>query len=137
MSLGASRTAISNLSINGAFVSILSGLHPEDTFSFELVLDDEGKSASVRGRAIVVWVDPGIGAGVRFDLAAEDRARLAAYLEMIEGPDGTKPPEPKPGEPPHEPPRQSRRTVALGSNEPGESSTVWFKYLPPEGSRED
>jgi hypothetical protein len=136
MSLGASRAAISNLSIDGAFVSILSGLHPEDTFSFELVLDDE-ESPPVQGRAVVVWADPGIGVGVRFELSAEERARLLRYVEKIEGEGtATTPETPETAEPPHEPPRRVRRTVALGSSNPGESSTVWFKYLLPERADE-
>ncbi len=135
MFLGASRASVSNLSVNGAFVSILSGLHPKDTFSFELALDDEA-GAPVRGKAFVVWVDPGVGAGVRFELSSEERSRLASYLELIEGVDAAKAPVPGPAEPVHEPPRQARRTVALGPDKPGEPSTVWFKYLPPEGAGE-
>ena len=70
MAFGASASALSNLSPDGAFVSVLAGLHPEDSFSFELDIDGDGV-APVRGRAVVVWVDPGVGAGVRFDLAKD------------------------------------------------------------------
>lgn len=82
MSLGPSQTNISNLSRGGAFVSLLAGLHPNDSFSFELVLDGQ-EDNPVRGRAIVSWEDPGIGVGVRFDLSAQEESRLADYLEQL------------------------------------------------------
>ena len=52
MALGSSRTSVSNLSRGGAFVSILAGLRPGDSFSFELALDEQ-EDRPVRGRAIV------------------------------------------------------------------------------------
>ena len=132
MYLGSSASAVSNLSINGAYVSILSGLHAEDSFSFELVLDGR-EQAPVRGRAVVVWIDPGIGAGVSFQLSAAETERLANYIEELAG-DATltlASPDPTESED-YETPRRSRRTVAVGPDKDGGSSRVWFRYFPPE-----
>jgi hypothetical protein len=129
MSLSSSRTYVSNLSLNGAFVSILSGLHRADSFAFELALDDF-EEQPVRGRAVVMWTDPGVGAGVRFDLSDEERERLARYLEQLGVPPG--PPESEAEEATYDIPRRSRRTVALGPDNPTGDTRVWFTYLQPK-----
>jgi len=128
--MGAGRVEVSNLSIEGAFVAIVSGLQPGDGFSFELDLYGD-EDVPVRGRAVVVWADPGIGVGVHFDLSAGERGRLAEYLEQTGLPRPAEPPRPKPGEEVYNPARRvRRRTVALGPDTPGESTQVWLKYLP-------
>jgi hypothetical protein len=133
MFLGASCSAVSNLSMDGAFVSILSGLHPGDTFSFELALDEQDR-ALVHGRAIVVWTDPGVGVGVRFELTKDEESRLAKHLEELTGVRPQPGPQPAPAAPEYDVPRSSRRTVAVGSNKAGGESKVWIRYLPPDES---
>jgi hypothetical protein len=132
MFLGASCSAVSNLSMDGAFVSILSGLHPGDTFSFELA-PEEQEMALVRGKAVVVWTDPGVGVGVRFELTKEEEGRLADYLEELTGvrQQVRRPP---PEAEDYDVPRRSRRTVAVGPTSPGGESKVWIRYLPPDES---
>lgn len=132
MYLGSSCSAVSNLSMNGAYVSILSGLHADDTFSFELALDGQEQSA-VNGKAVVVWVDLGVGVGVRFELAEEQKLLLAGYLEELSGSDSLA----SVGRPvvdrtEYETPRGSRRTVAVGPSKSGGASKVWFRYFPPD-----
>ena len=133
MYLGSSCSAVSNLSMNGAYVSILSGLHAEDTFSFELALDGH-EDAAVRGKAVVVWTDPGVGVGVRFELSGEEKRRLGGYIAELARDEG--PADPALGEtaesPDYETPRKSRRTVAVGPSKIGGESKVWFRYFPPD-----
>lgn len=133
MYLGSSRSAVSNLSMNGAYVSILSGLHADDTFSFELALGGQEHRAVV-GRAVVVWTDPGVGVGVRFDLSDEEKVRLAGYLEELAGGEGEADPAvAEVGDTTeYETPRGSRRTVAVGPGKSGGASKVWFRYFPPD-----
>lgn len=137
MFLGSSASAVSNLSMEGAYVSVLSGLHPDDTFSFELALDGQEQQA-VRGKAVVVWTDPGVGVGVRFELSEEEKERLSGYLDELAG-EGAKVVEP-PKEADYDPPRASRRTVAVGPGRKGGDSKVWFRFFPPgsePGDKED
>jgi len=133
MYLGSSCSAVSNLSMNGAYVSILSGLHTDDTFSFELALDEQEDDA-VTGKAVVVWTDPGVGVGVRFELAEDQKVRLAGYLEELAAeevqPDAALAGEPDTAK--YDPPRKSRRTVAVGPSTEGGQSKVWFRYFPPD-----
>ena len=132
MYLGSSPSAVSNLSINGAYVSILSGPHAGDTFSFELALDGH-ETAPVRGRAVVVWTDPGVGVGVRFELSEEETVRLEAYIEELAGdPAVARGASDGPEVATYETPRQSRRTVAVGPDKEGGVSKVWFRYFPPD-----
>ncbi len=132
MVMGSSRTPISNLSVSGAFVAVLAGLRPDDSFSFELALDSQDPEP-VKGRAVVRWADPGVGVGVQFDLGPDDKERLARYLDQLEEEGrthGASPPDPS-----YDPPRSStRRTIAIGTEDPDGFTRVWFRYLPPDKS---
>jgi hypothetical protein len=126
MLFGSGRTSVSNLSLSGAYVSILAGLNQGDNFSFELELDDDTRRP-VRGRAVVVWTDPGVGAGVRFELSLEEHARLATYLQELDLLE----------------PGEAERAVDAASAAPGEAATtdepvgdgsaVVLRYEPPGG----
>ncbi len=129
MLMGASRTVVSNLSPTGAFVAILAGLQPGDAFSFELALDGDG-GVPVKGKAHVKWTDPGVGVGVEFDLSPADRERVEAYLAQLEESEGVETVIP---DEEYDPPRgSSRRTIAVGSQDPDGFTKVWFRYLPPD-----
>jgi hypothetical protein len=109
---------VSNLSLTGAYVSILANLNLGDSFSFELELDDDTRRP-VRGKAVVVWTDPGVGVGVRFELSPEERSRLASYLQELNLLDPAEAP------PPDEAPASEPEAAPSGS-------PVVLRYTPPD-----
>lgn len=127
MLFGSGRTSVSNLSLSGAYVSILAGLNHGDDFSFELELDDDTRRP-VRGKAVVVWTDPGVGAGVRFELSPEERERLAVYLQELHLLDGA-------GLAAPAPPAADGATPAAEEVAAVESRVV-FRFAPPGAKRD-
>lgn len=73
---------IADLSEGGAFVDTAHPLNEGEEFGFEFSI--AGDDEPISGRATVVWVQPGMGMGVRFDdLSDEDRERLRFFVASV------------------------------------------------------
>ena len=75
---------IEDISETGFFLDSTNALQIGSELEYEIQLPLESETATIRGKARVVWMQETVGAGARFlDLSAEDRDLIRFFVASV------------------------------------------------------